>query len=466
MSALETLYINYVSPSAIETFELCAHKWALTKIDRHPKEQSDAAALGSAFHDQKEKWLTQAVPYDMTTRAGELAQATMHLDPPPGVGTCEKEMTFVHDGVTFGGKIDLHWSFEGPDLRVAIVQDHKRTGQRQYAKLTKEALLGHPQFPIYAVYASQHYGTPWIHARWNYVEDGGPKSKSRPKPLPSWHDLHVNEALATMPRWLTAARAMLEYVRRANVEGLRARDVPKNTNSCYQFGKCQFLKNGQCRPTPPQEFTALMTQQAGPSFAELLAQHNANQAAQQAQQAPQQPIAQPVQQPQFVQQQPIQPQFVPQTVAQQPAFMGAPAPVQQPSPQFVQQPVQQPVQAPLQGVAGVPPINYVPPPPDAPAAQQPPYVQQQGQPHYGTSINPPESQLPPAPAAPLAPVLEEKPKRGRGRPAGAAAVPNEIHVSALEGQAIMTIVALVLSEVGSALIRCGSAAEQLAKAGK
>lgn len=421
MSALHPLEIKYVSPSAIETYLSCPHKWALTKIDRHPKEQSAAAALGSAMHAAKEAWLRDAVPYDLTTRAGVLAQSTMHLDPAPGVGTIENEMTFQYEGITFGGKIDLHWLEKPTD--VAIVQDHKRTANRQYAKLTKASLLDHPQLPIYAVYASRLYGTPWVHARWNYVEDGGPASTSRPKPIASWHAVHVDEALATMPRWVAAAREMLEYVRRANEEGLRARDVPKNTSSCYQFGKCQFLKNGQCCPSPPQELIAIMTQQAGPSFAELLAAHQA----QQANTAPQN-----------VQQTLPQQQFVAPTA--QPAFLGQPAA----PPQFLQQPIQQQVQAPpLQGVV---PINYAPP------------VEAH---HYGAQINPPESSLPPAPVAPLAALVEEKPKRGRGRPAGATTT--EVHVSALEGQAIMTIVALVLSEVGSALIRCSTAAEQLAK---
>ena len=62
--------IEYVSPSAIETFCDCPRKWAHVKLGGAPKRQSKAAQLGSDVHGQHEAWLRDGIPYDRTTRAG------------------------------------------------------------------------------------------------------------------------------------------------------------------------------------------------------------------------------------------------------------------------------------------------------------------------------------------------------------------------------------------------------------
>jgi hypothetical protein len=88
--------VAYVSPSALETFEMCERKWAWSKLDRLPKVMGDAAALGDGVHKQHEAWLGQGIPYDLTKRVGVLAMATMHLLPAPGVARVEQEVTFTY----------------------------------------------------------------------------------------------------------------------------------------------------------------------------------------------------------------------------------------------------------------------------------------------------------------------------------------------------------------------------------
>ena len=230
--------VDYLSPSSIEAFELCERRWGWVKLNRQPKQTSEAADEGSAVHRAHDDWLTKGIPYDRTTRIGEIAACTLHLLPDPGSCVVEVEVRFTYAGIVFGGKIDVHW----PEPDFVVILDHKTTGDFQWAKTTKEELIGHPQAPIYAAWGMAYYGKSWAHLRWNYA-----LRAKQPKPKPSWHLVHESEVKPAIDAHIPTARRMLQVIEHANSERARgrmfgARDLPANPRACQAYGGCVHRK--------------------------------------------------------------------------------------------------------------------------------------------------------------------------------------------------------------------------------
>lgn len=234
--------VKYWSPSAIETWMLCPRKWALTKIDRHPKITGKGAELGVQVHAQHEAYLTQGTPYDLQIRAGFLASRTIDLIPLPGVATIEAEVTFSFEGLTFGGKLDAHWR-NGAN---PVVLDHKTTGAIGYAKLERYELLEHPQAPIYAVWATRHYQSDSVELRWNYIET----KPQRPDPVASWHHVSRADALDAFAPFVPVARDMARHLILVNEGALANANAfeAKDGKACRAFGGCQFYRK-ECLAT-------------------------------------------------------------------------------------------------------------------------------------------------------------------------------------------------------------------------
>jgi hypothetical protein len=410
---LAPVSVAYVSPSAIETFDDahggCMRKWAWSKLDRLPKTEGAAAALGTAVHSQHEDWLRYGKPYDLTKREGEIAHATLHLLPAPGVANVEGETKFQLNGITYGGKLDGEWLEQAGWPRLAshppeglqditpwsraVVLDHK-TGNKNYFKLAREQLLGHPQAPIYAARSFQKYQTPIVELRWNYATTTG-----KPKPFPSWHVVRPEDVHGVWAEQVERpAKRLLEVVSQANHERAQGRpfgalQLPPNYNACAAYGGCPF--RSKCQLTGPQEIQAHMTQVSVQQQQQDFLQRIMPQGAAPAAAAPLPGLAAPVQAPPPMAPPPMQGPPAYGTPTHDPnyvhdgkgAYMFAPGGVIQTQPAA---PVQT---APVAQTAPVPPMS-------------------QG---YGPAINPPESQLPPAQVAAaqaeLAPaVVEPAPK--------------------------------------------------------
>lgn len=401
----DPIKLDYVSPSAIETAESCLRKWAWTKLDRLPRPQNKWAAYGSEMHSHHEARALHGTPFDRTTPAGESAAATEHWLPPPQSAEVEREMRFVYDGVTFGGKIDLNWYVpSSPIGSVAVVHDHKSCGDLRFVKDTKQKLLEHPQAPIYGTWAAGHYGVRNVVLRWTYAT-----RDKRPKALLSQHLVSRDELAQSMISPLRAAKVMLRIVDAANTHGLRARDLPPNVHACSAYGGCPFVR--VCNLTIEEQIRGQMS--APPTMNDFMS-NMPNFA------APLQAPAQPPQAPQPPQAQPW---------AQQ-------------APQAWTQP-------------GTPqaPVQTVP-------TQPPPF---QGAP-YGGQINPPENgqapfnpfanQFPPAQAAAPAPTSTEPPKK-RGRRAASDGLPD-----VMSSPVFLRALATGLSAAAQYLAQAATAVEQ------
>lgn len=254
----------YLSPSSIETFDLCARKWAWVKIDGLPRPGSAATDLGSAVHAQHEAYLRDGTPYDTTTRAGEIAIATAHLLPPPGTVAVEEFIRVKHRGVDFGGYVDAHGS--SPNGIIAYVYDHKTGARPEYFKLTLPQLLDHPQAPIYGLWAHEHYGPTnldGVEFRWNYATTRG-----RPTAYQSHHATNGAACKSALDAFFPVAERMLAVLQKRD-EGkiTTARQLPlpvakDGRSPCEAYGGCPF--RAQCNLTTKEIYQMADTKLPNP----------------------------------------------------------------------------------------------------------------------------------------------------------------------------------------------------------
>lgn len=276
-----------ISASAIESFDPalggCARKWAFSRLDGVPKPQSPGAALGSRCHELWESYLRDGVPFDLSTVEGRICQATQHQLPAPfsqtgAPGVVEHAFKFGWENVAWAGKKDLVFVDENGTL---VVLDHKTTSDFRYAKTTREALLGHPQAPIYAVGSCEHGGVGAVGLAWNYVKHGvtfdkdaqpGPygytiKSARRPVALEPPVRLVVSRAEAedALGRFVPTAKRMLKIIAdppAPGEDGLIAKQLEPNPDACEAFGGCPY--RAQCGLTPQEIASRLVHSFAAP----------------------------------------------------------------------------------------------------------------------------------------------------------------------------------------------------------
>lgn len=226
-----TCDIRYVSPSAIDTWELCPRRWGFRRLDRIPEPPAPWLELGTAVHGQHEHRYIFGVPYDLTTREGELADAAIHALPDPSTGEgsiwVEREEIIQVDGLAIGGKIDLlHETYPVP-----AVYDHK-TGNPRYFKLEREELLSHPQAPVYGLVASVVCDAEEVDLRWNWVA-----TKGAPRLYKSWHRVTADEAETRVRRHLPVVESIYDAASRFDT----ALQLPHNPSACYAYGRqCHY----------------------------------------------------------------------------------------------------------------------------------------------------------------------------------------------------------------------------------
>jgi hypothetical protein len=227
-------------------------------------------------HALRESYYVHGTPFQLETRGGWIAAAMSPALPsvlPPG-GVTEHELGYAatHAGraFTLNGRLDLGY----PDVLrdgtpLAVVRDYKTTSSMQYAKLEREALLGHSQAPLYGLMYMQALGVRWAWLGWVYV---GTRSSLGLPPWPepelrtSDHLISYAEAEERVHlRMVPAASAMLE-LRDAFAAGTPVDAFPKNTTACFKYNKrCPYW--ARCQPEKRKAMSSLFLAAVGAKVA-------------------------------------------------------------------------------------------------------------------------------------------------------------------------------------------------------
>lgn len=161
-----------VSASQIKTWKQCPRKWAFQKLGRVPRQETEALAFGSRMHEHAERWLSKAIPPDLS-KEGRCFAEGIHLLPAPGSCLVEVRFDYVRDGVPMVAILD--WLELPPAVRIG---DHKSTSGRQWA-LDADALRTDTQSVIYSACIIEHFDLPSVTSRWVYY----PKRGGSPWPV-------------------------------------------------------------------------------------------------------------------------------------------------------------------------------------------------------------------------------------------------------------------------------------------
>lgn len=257
-----------ISPSQVETFDLCARKWAYQKIDRIPSPQNAAAALGEAAHKHRENWLINGVP-PPDDKAGKLALVGMEHLPPPGKSMVEIPLLLpvtldadpsVNGGkpvrVKVNGRIDFFMpntpdGFVWGEAGIPLIGDHKTTSGEQWAKTADDLLTKDSQSAIYAAYALHVVPTaPAVDLHWSYMVKGS---------SPRQHQVRVrmsrDHAMTRFSSVVSRAKSMLRVIQ---TPGIVASAVEPTVSACEAFGGCPYRE--VCPISNQEKVGALMAQ--------------------------------------------------------------------------------------------------------------------------------------------------------------------------------------------------------------
>src|SRR5690349_21607931 len=126
-----------LSVSQIETARTCMRKWAFQKIDKLVDPPKPATILGSAVHDQLEKYLRDGAPINPRINAGRIAMIGCQFLPPPKAPGMEVEKYFTIEigPALFRGYIDLLLPLRDNAL---LISDHKTTSNFKWAKSAED----------------------------------------------------------------------------------------------------------------------------------------------------------------------------------------------------------------------------------------------------------------------------------------------------------------------------------------
>ena len=267
--ATSTEFDIAISPSQVETFDLCARKWAYNKIDRIPSPQNAAAALGEAAHKHREDWLIHGTP-PPDDKAGNLARVGLEHLPPPGKVMVEFPLLLpvtldadptVNGGkpvrVKVNGRIDFfvpntpESGFVFGDAGIPLIGDHKTTSGEQWAKTADDLLTKDSQSAIYAAYALHLVPTaPAVDLHWSYMVKG-----SSPRQHQVRTRISRDHAMTRFSSVVSRAKRMLRVIQ---TPGIVASAVEPTVSACEAFGGCPYREI--CPITNQQKVGALMAQ--------------------------------------------------------------------------------------------------------------------------------------------------------------------------------------------------------------
>lgn len=255
------------SPSQLEHWLGCQHKWGLSRI--RPSASTAAAEFGDRCHKIAEAYLTTGKYPDPATLEGRTVIAGLHLLPTPGSAAVECVGTMwvdrdgnVHpDAVTYvaGKVVGTHTSecalgllFPNPVCRCGgligysfrldmlygyvpgrhiVVSDHKTTGDMEHAKTIGE-LEDDPQRIIYAHWAATTWGVESVTVTWIYYQRETKHAKAKTE-----HVTFTESAARIAERFRALHPTVIDMVR---ARALPPDYLPKTLTYCGAFGRCSY----------------------------------------------------------------------------------------------------------------------------------------------------------------------------------------------------------------------------------
>ena len=241
-----------LSASQIKAWRDCPRKWGFDKIDRVPRVERPALALGTRVHAILEDWLRNGTPPDESEifqgkYPGRIAAAGLPLLPaPPQARVEEKFWLEVEPGIVFYGFIDL--------LITASVWDHKTSSNMSRYALTPGGLLKDSQALIYAAvgFTDRARNGSWVGMglqglRWVYYATNGPPAAKLVKA-----DISPDAVVAGMADVTETGRQIL-LARKTCKSAL---ELPPNPGHCSAYGGCEH--NERCTISSKERFVNAM----------------------------------------------------------------------------------------------------------------------------------------------------------------------------------------------------------------
>lgn len=213
---------RHVSASQMETYAGCPRKWAYSRV--RPRTTNPTAEFGKRVHDIIDKWLTQKIPPDGSTKEGRCALAMLHLIPPPDTPgmLVEHRWSLVLWGIEHKGCADLAYGFR-PGISV-VTDDHK-TKSRPKQVMTETELLENIQRIVYAYWAVVVLSVAEVVSKWNFVGRNGKWAES---------------VAVAEPRKRIEERFRDVYERTSlpiyRAQGSPPETLPRNTEECFRYG--------------------------------------------------------------------------------------------------------------------------------------------------------------------------------------------------------------------------------------
>lgn len=229
--------MHRLSASQVETFRLCARKWAFAYLDGVRSAPADSARLGTRVHEILEAYAIDGTRPDLSetfdgesrgkvTRywPGQIATSGLHLLPAPGVMRVEGAFKFETEIGPWGGRLDGEYV----DHRGALtILDHKTTSDRKWTK----DLTADVQCNLYShAKLLEHPDLDAIEARWIYYLTSGSRRDAWAVERRMTRS-HVAEQMGAIHA--TAAQIHRLYEIRP-----KALDVPPTLSACEAYGGC------------------------------------------------------------------------------------------------------------------------------------------------------------------------------------------------------------------------------------
>lgn len=216
-----------LNSSQIDTFLTCQRKWGFIYKDGLEVLPSEAMAFGIRVHKVLEQYLKgYQIKYD--TAESRIASAGFQfLSKNIPYENIEKKFFFKSSGHTFFGTPDF---FEHVGSQTWVLGDHKTCSSLSSA-LSSEELKKNTQANIYSKWLIQEKQAEVINLKWIYYQRNKPKAKCVEAKLTK------EEVNHNFTQIIQVADNIVNLISKASPI------LPKNNNSCFKYGKCEFYSH-------------------------------------------------------------------------------------------------------------------------------------------------------------------------------------------------------------------------------